>query len=147
MSESEIIQFDELGLPFLKPLKTQKSPLESKDTVNWHELIKKLEYYIGSDCWAVKVKIEGEQPDVLFNSYQSISNPIREKIINDLIRHQLYVDLRWSLFVHLYRKRQNAIITIYMHGDTNNWQIQIEYKPGAEIGEDILTMSSYGEEI
>ena len=73
---------------------------------------------VSGDCHAITVNDE-----ILYNSYESKS--IRETLQDDMIREKI-IENPHSLFVNLFRKKENAHVIIYMLGKTP-WFLAVYY--------------------
>jgi hypothetical protein len=87
----------------------------------YKRLYKTISKCIDSDCWAVSVNEE-----ILFNKYNEDLCPIKESIMNNIIRQSISSNPHGNLLVQLFRYKKNATIHIYMHKN-NSIIIQLVY--------------------
>lgn len=87
---------------------------------NYLRFTQQVEEYVGADCWAVEV--DGK---LVFNDYENKS--IREKIIDDTIRHEMINNIHKTVFVNFFRVNKDASMTIYMFG-SDSYSINIKFE-------------------
>jgi hypothetical protein len=92
---------------------------------NMLDLYNAISYLVGADCWAVTINDE-----ILFNCYDQ-EKPIRDRILDNLVRKQIVDEPHRSIFVHFFRSQTPVIVRIYMYG-SNSAVYQIEFDPNQE---------------
>ncbi len=108
------------------PSCTIVNPKDTKEEFTQNTICEELKGWIGADCWGIAVNGE-----VLFNSYNE-DKPLLQKIQDDMIRHHILDHTHSSITMHVYRSQKDAVVDIYMYGDTP-WKAQYSYSAETKI--------------
>ena len=96
------------------------------DNLQYKELQEIISEHVEGDCWAVTVNDE-----ILYSSYEPKSK--REQILDSLVRKEITENVHSSLFVELFRAKQDGKVVLYMFGIHATWFMIIYYSAAREL--------------